>query len=79
MLAIATRKGAKITVPGYWAEMKETVKCPHPGCKAEYFLGQEQPFKDDPLWPKQTGELLDRLKDDHKNGREHLDKIDFDL
>ena len=79
MLAIATKKGAKIKVPGHWAEMEKTVQCQHPGCKAEYFLGQQQPFKDDKLWPMQIEELLVILKDDHKNRRKHSDKMEFDL
>jgi hypothetical protein len=79
MLVIATRKGAKIMVPGYWATMEATVKCPHPGCKAEYFLGQQQPFKDEKLWPTLIAELSGRLEDEHGNEREHSDKIDLHM
>jgi hypothetical protein len=79
MLAVATRKGAKLNVGGAWSDKEGTVRCPQAGCQAEYFLGQQMLFRDDALWTKQTQELLDLLRDDHRNGRQHLDRVDFDL
>jgi uncharacterized Zn finger protein (UPF0148 family) len=77
MVTIASRKGANVKTAGAWSTKDGTVKCPV--CSAEYFLGQQMPFKDDAVWSKMIQELTDLLEDDHQNGRKHLDKVEFDV
>jgi hypothetical protein len=85
MLAIATRKGTNVTVAGAWSNRDGAVGCPR--CSAEYFLGQQMPFgqempfssRRDAIWLRMTHELMDLLESDHKKGRQHLDKVEFDV
>ena len=85
MLAIATRKGVNVTVAGAWSSRDGTLECPL--CPAEYFLGQQVPFgrqmpftsRKNAIWPRMTQELIELLEKDHNTGRQHLDKVEFDV